>query len=139
MTQRFNSINVYISRQFSEYGNAIKQTISNWSTLILYHPIDGSCRTENREILPHSDLSIILMNDGSNDRYGSSANWLKCMIKNIDQNSTNVLVIIYGDINDWIDYEKILDSKIKVECVRWLINDDNNISVIEKILTNYNI
>lgn len=61
---------------------------------------------------------------------------MKCMIKTISQNSKNVLVIMYGETADWVDYEKILDANIKVECIRWL--DEENISIIKNKLTNYN-
>jgi len=132
----YNSINVYIIRTFSEYEDPIKQTIFNWSKNINYYSTDHMCRTGTNYKPSSADLSIILISDPENERYGHPANWLKAILKNINL-GVNILILIYGNEKDWEGYRDILNENVQIEFMQWMIDDNYNISTIKRILNNY--
>lgn len=129
------SINVFIYGLFREYQVAVKEMLGDRCQVYItddyFRPWDEKC------IIKKADLSIIIADHSPHDRYGSEANWLQRVAKNIYSNSNKVMGIMCATEEEWKGYQNILGENTKIYCVNWTIDDDYNIQMIKDKLTDY--
>jgi hypothetical protein len=121
-----DSINVFIARRYSDYVPTIKEIYNECNIYLT----DSRLRPD-KNINYSVYLSIILCDEGSNDR-GTISDWLNRTTLKIRENSKRVIVLLYGGQAE--DYENM-----KVICLRETIDDDYNQEIIKQHLLNYNL
>jgi hypothetical protein len=139
-TNKFDVVNIFIMRRFMDYSNPIKNLVQSLKKDVQISTFltDYHLRLENRDYnLIDADLGIILIEDFENSRYDSSPDWFKLISKNILDNCSEILILVYGNEKLWKGYNKILGDNCKAEFMSYTIDDDYNIAIIEEKIKKY--
>jgi hypothetical protein len=130
-------MNVFIGRRFSQYERAICDILLNgWRCPVTTFLTDARCRPENGKPT-YASVSVVLLEEIDNERE-ELVQWLEWVTENVRQNSDQVLVLLFSDDpeRNITDYNKI-GMNMKVDCLRYTIEDDFNKKIIIEKILNY--
>lgn len=128
----YNQVNVFLIGRYSEYQMTIKEILTEKCHNCTVHITDSYLRPLDRDCtIEKAELSIVIADHSPHDRYGSEANWLHSITKDICSNSDKTIAIVSASKGEW-------DGKdIKIYCVNWTVDDDYNLKIIRDKLNNY--